>query len=73
MLSSPREGGLAGLRTGLTNAVAVEQKYDWGGGAGVRGSEADDYPQKASACKGQKSGVLKPPPSPPPPPRFHHP
>ena len=66
MLSSPREGGLAGLRTGLTNAVVVEQKYNCGG-AGVRGSKADNYPQKASACEGQKSGVLNPPPPVPPP------
>ena len=32
-----------------------------GGGAGVRGCEAPDYPREASACEGQKLGGLKPP------------
>ena len=32
-----------------------------GGGAGVRACEAADYLRKASACKGQKLGELKPP------------
>ena len=53
--------------------VAAEQKYDRGGrgegGAGVRGSEAADYPCKALPYEGQKLGELKPPlasPAPPP-------
>ena len=41
--------------------VAVEQKYDREGGAGVRGSEAADYSCEVSACEGQKLGGLKPP------------
>ena len=32
-----------------------------GGGAGMRGCEAADYPHKVSACEGYKLGGLKPP------------
>ena len=49
--------------------VAAEQKYDWGGGACVRGCEAADYPCEVSTCEGQKLEGLEPPlalPVPPP-------
>ena len=43
-------------------AMAVEWKYDWGGGAGAKGCEAADYLCEASACEGQElGGGLKPP------------
>ena len=35
-------------------AVAAEDKYDWG--AGVRGYEVADYPCEASMCEGQELG-----------------
>ena len=47
----------------MVYAVVAESKYDrWGGrGTGIRACEAADYLRKASACKGQKLGGLKPP------------
>ena len=52
---------------GISNAaVAAEQntigrEREGGGGAGVRGREAADYPRKASVFEGQKLEGLKHP------------
>ena len=41
--------------TKLNPTEVPEQKYDWGGLAGVRGCEAADYPRKGQELVGLKS------------------
>ena len=47
--------------------MVAEQKYNRGGGAGVRGCKPADYLCEASMCEGQKLEGAKAPLAPPPP------